>query len=358
MSEMSDDDLWNAMPVAAVLVDAGDRIVRMNPAAEVLLNVSAKSLAGQDFSTKIQVNTDISAALTGARAGHGMLVLHDVNIASARRADVNCAMQISPIAEGFGRVMILMQPRHIASQLDQALQADSAHKTAIGLSDMLAHEIKNPLAGITGAAQLLAMNLTGDDLEMTDLIVQESHRILGLLQQVEQFGDLRPPKLEPLNIHDLLETARKSAAVGVAADMAFQDSYDPSLPAINGDAELLLQVFSNLFKNAAQAAEKSGVIRIKTFFEVGLRLHRADGPGTAVPLQVEISDNGPGIAPAVAQRLFEPFITGRESGTGLGLALVSKIVAQHRGSIGVNAKDGWTTFKISLPVGESQKGII
>jgi two-component system nitrogen regulation sensor histidine kinase GlnL len=219
------------------------------------------------------------------------------------------------------------------------------------MAEMLAHEIKNPLAGITGAAQLLSMGLDGGDLELTDLIVVESRRIVALLDQVEQFGNLRPPERRAVNVHDLLDRAQKSAEVGFAAKMRLIEDYDPSLPATWVDPDQFMQVFLNLLKNAAEAAgDKGGTIRIHTFYDHGLRLRRPDGTGTGLPLQVEIIDDGPGLPAEIAGQVFEPFVSGRENGTGLGLALVSKIISDHDGWVSVESRPGKTKFRISLPV--------
>ena len=215
---------------------------------------------------------------------------------------------------------------------------------------MIAHEIKNPLAGIAGAAQLLSMRLGAEDREMTDLIVGETRRIVALLDQVEQFGNLRPPDLRPVNVHDVLDRARRSAAVGFGAHMTFEESYDPSLPPALGDDDQLVQAFQNLMRNAAEAQSDGGRIRLRTYYETSLRLRRPDGTGAALPLQVAIEDDGPGIAPEIADHVFEPFVSGRENGTGLGLALVSKIVTQHGGWLSVDSVPGRTVFRISLAV--------
>jgi two-component system nitrogen regulation sensor histidine kinase GlnL len=235
------------------------------------------------------------------------------------------------------------------------MSVKSAAKSAIGMAEMLAHEIKNPLAGITGAAQLLSMNLSSEDLELTDLIVSESRRIVQLLEQVEQFGNLRPPLKKAVNVHDLLDRARKSASVGYAAHMKVIEEYDPSLPPTYVDADQLLQVFLNLLKNAAEAAgDTPGTIRIRTFYDMTLRLRRKDGP-TSVPLTIEIIDDGPGLPPEIASDIFDPFVSGRENGTGLGLALVSKIISEHDGWISVDSVPGHTVFRISLPVAPKEQ---
>jgi len=214
----------------------------------------------------------------------------------------------------------------------------------------VAHEIKNPLAGITGAAQLLSMNLAQDDLELTDLIVAESRRIVKLLEQVEQFGNLSPPDLKPVNIHDVLDRARRSALLGFGAQMTIVEDYDPSLPLAYGDADQLLQVVLNLLKNASEAAGNAGgTIHLHSYFEHSFRLRRADGSGQSLPLQVEIIDDGPGLPDGIAADIFDPFVSGKENGTGLGLALVSKIISDHDGWISVTSVPGKTVFRLSLP---------
>jgi two-component system nitrogen regulation sensor histidine kinase GlnL len=237
------------------------------------------------------------------------------------------------------------------------MNVTSAAKSAIGMAEMLAHEIKNPLAGISGAAQLLSMGLGAEDRELTDLIVEETRRIVKLLEQVEQFGNLRPPDRRPVNIHDALDRARKSALVGFAANMTIVEDYDPSLPATFADSDQLMQVFLNLIKNAAEAAGRNGggTIRLHTFYDLSLRIRHSDGPGKALPLQVEVIDDGPGIPPGIASAIFEPFVSGRENGTGLGLALVSKIIADHGGWIAVDSVPGRTVFRVSLPVASKEQ---
>ena len=200
------------------------------------------------------------------------------------------------------------------------------------------------------------MNLPPEDLELTDLIVNETRRIVKLLEQVEQFGNLRPPERKAVNIHDLLDRARKSASVGFAAHMKIVEQYDPSLPPTWVDGDQILQVFLNLIKNASEAAGgQAGTITLRTFYDMSLRLRRKDGTA-ALPLQVEIRDDGPGLPPEISTEIFEPFVSGRENGTGLGLALVSKIISDHEGWISVDSTPGHTVFRISLPVAPRENG--
>ncbi|HHC29254.1 MAG TPA: PAS domain-containing sensor histidine kinase, partial [Rhodobacterales bacterium] len=298
----------------------------------------------------------LGANIARARANESPMFLNNVDVGTGQGNPVECNVQIAPVTGDEGEVLILLHPRNLAMRMGKALGAKSAARSAIGMAEMLAHEIKNPLAGITGAAQLLSMNLSNGDRELTDLIVAESRRIVALLDQVEQFGNLRPPARAAVNIHDLLDRAQKSAKVGFGAQMKLVEDFDPSLPNTLVDPDQMMQVFLNLLKNASEAAgESGGTIRIHTFYDHALRLRRPDGSGTGLPLQVEICDDGPGLPPAIAAQVFEPFVSGRENGTGLGLALVSKIISDHDGWISVDSVPGHTTFRISLPIAPTNK---
>ncbi len=344
------ENLWLSLPVPAFLLDPGDIIVEVNPASESFLNTSARSLRGQPVFDVLAIDAPLDDAFQRVRKDQASLFMNTVDVGGGNRPPVSTNIQVAPMTRMPGFVLVLMEPRSIADRLNRSQSVKSAAKSAIGMAEMLAHEIKNPLAGITGAAQLLSMNLRGDDLELTDLIVSESRRIVSLLEQVEQFGNLSPPQKRAVNIHDLLDRARKSAMVGFAAHMTIKEDYDPSLPSTYVDGDQMLQVFLNLLKNAAEASEGAqGEIRVRTFYEMSLRLRRKDGTAS-LPLQVEIIDNGPGLPPEIAQDIFDPFVSGRENGTGLGLALVSKIVSDHEGWISVDSVPGRTVFRISLPV--------
>jgi two-component system nitrogen regulation sensor histidine kinase GlnL len=195
------------------------------------------------------------------------------------------------------------------------------------------------------------MSLDDAGRELTDLIVAESRRIVTLLDQVEQFGDIRPPAQREVNLHDVLARAKASAEVGFARTMRIAEYYDPSLPAARGDGDQLLQVVLNLIRNAAEAVgETGGTITLRSQYDRGMRVRDADGRVISVPLQIEVEDDGPGLPEDIADEVFDPFVSGRENGTGLGLALAVKIVAAHGGLIGVRSQPGRTVFRISLPV--------
>ncbi len=342
--------IWASLPLPALLLNRAGLILEVNPAAEIFLNASAKGLVGQPAFDRISIDAPMDEALTRARANQSPIFINDVFVTTGERPPVQCNVQVAPMHDNADIVMLLISPREIADRLGRSLNVKSGARSAIGMAEMLAHEIKNPLAGISGAAQLLSMNLPPEDQEMTDLIVAETRRIVKLLEQVEQFGNLRPPARKPVNIHDALDRARKSALMGYAAGMTIIEDYDPSLPATHADLDQLVQVFLNLIKNASEAGRGVGTIRLHTFYDLSLRLRRKNGPGRAVPLQIEIIDDGPGIPADIAADIFEPFVSGRDNGTGLGLALVSKIILDHEGWISVDSVPGRTVFRVSLPV--------
>jgi two-component system nitrogen regulation sensor histidine kinase GlnL len=351
MIEIDGTSLWSSIPVPAFIIGPTGMIEAVNNATEIFLNSSGKSIIGHKLLERLLIDAPIEAALSRVSEQLAPLFIAAADVTPLDRPTMQCSLQFSPLQDRFGYTLLLISPREIADRMGRAMQVTSAAKSAIGMAEMLAHEIKNPLAGISGAAQLLAMGLGPEDLELTDLIVEETRRIVKLLEQVEQFGNLRPPARRALNVHDALDRARRSAMVGFGVHMTIIEDYDPSLPNTYADPDQLMQVLLNLLKNASEAAPKQGgTIRLHTFYDHALRRRRKDGPGAPLPLQIEIIDDGPGIPPKIADDIFEPFVSGRENGTGLGLALVSKIITDHEGWISVESVPGRTSFRISLPL--------
>ena len=343
-------DLWASLPVPTIVIGPADLIVDINSAAEGFFNASAKSMRGTPLWDQLAVDAPLEDSLARARKNGTPLFVNDVDVGNGQRPPLQCALQIAPLVGADDHMLMMISPRELAGRMTQNHSVKSAAKSAIGMAEMLAHEIKNPLAGITGAAQLLSMNLKPEDLELTDLIVEEGRRIVKLLEQVEQFGNLSQPDFRAVNIHDVLDRARRSALLGFGASMTIIEDYDPSLPLAYGDPDQLLQVVLNLLKNASEAAgTPGGTIRLHSYFEHSFRLRRADGSGQSLPLQIEIIDDGPGLPEGIAADIFDPFVSGKENGTGLGLALVSKIISDHGGWISVTSVPGRTVFRLSLP---------
>ncbi|SMX31269.1 two-component system sensor histidine kinase NtrB [Octadecabacter ascidiaceicola] len=346
--------LWNSLPVPALLLNRDDTIAQSNPAAEAFLNLSTKVLVGASVWEKVMIDAPLEAAYARASEHRTSLFVNDVDVSSGERTPMQCNIQFAPLNDPDAMIgdqmLMIIAPREMATRMNNSAKSVRAARSAIGMAEMLAHEIKNPLAGITGAAQLLSMTLSNEDRELTDLIVEESRRVVKLLEQVEQFGNMQPPNRQPVNIHDVLDRARQSASVGFGAHMMFIEDYDPSLPPTFADPDQLLQVLLNLLKNASQAGSAGGSIRLHTFYEPSLRMQRKDGTAARLPLQIEIIDDGPGLPEDIAADVFEPFISGRENGTGLGLALVSKLISDVGGWISVDSVPGRCVFRVSLPV--------
>ena len=347
------DPAWEALPLPAMLVDPQGRIEAINEAAEAFLNLSRRSIIGQSLeggliSARLRLTPTVSSLASHMAQSPEGLVQPQLRIEIGDRAGGcvtrSAALHLSPFADG-GIILVLV-PDHGSGGIGGA--ARRAARSAVGMAEMLTHEIKNPLAGIRGAAQLIGLELAdrGEDsdlAELAGLIVDESRRIASLLEQVERFGDTSPPRLGAVNLHDVLERARRTTELAFDGVRIATD-YDPSLPQALADADQLMQLLLNLLRNAAEAQPRGGgSIRLRSFYDGSLRRE-----GRVLPLQIEVEDDGPGIPDAIAAQVFEPFVSGHENGTGLGLALVAKIAADHGAWVGVESRPGRTVFRLAL----------
>ncbi len=245
----------------------------------------------------------------------------------------------SPLPDGL--VLLTLTMKAPGPALDRT--ADTLRSVA-GMGRTLAHEIKNPLAGIRGAAQLLRDGAPPEDAALAQVIVDETDRIRRLIDRVEAFSDNREIDRRPVNVHRILDRVRVLMAAGAGDRLTFRETYDPSLPHAWGDEDQLIQVFLNLAKNAAEAAHSRGDGRGEVTISTA---YRHATPTT--PLEVRVQDNGPGVPPDMRERLFHPFVTTKSQGAGLGLTLVAKLVADHQGMIDFDSEPGRTTFRVLLP---------
>jgi two-component system, NtrC family, nitrogen regulation sensor histidine kinase GlnL len=347
--------LWGAIPYPALVVDFDDAIVTANPATESFGGTSLRQMAGKPLGRFVGTGSALLDVVGQARRNGVSVAQYDIMVGWADQGPQLHNIHAAPLHDGTGEVLILLHPQGMAEKMDRSLGHRSAARSVTGMAAMLAHEIRNPLAGISGAAQLLEMGLGDADRELTGLIQAEAARIGKLVDRVEQFGDLRPAQRRPLNVHDVLDRARRAAQAGFAAHVRFSEDYDPSLPPTAGDPDQLLQVFQNLLKNAAEAAPRvGGTIAIATGFSPGVKLARPGQKSEALPLLVTITDNGPGIPENIIRDIFDPFVSSKVNGSGLGLSLVSKFIADHGGVVECDSRPGRTRFRVRLPVWQGE----
>jgi two-component system nitrogen regulation sensor histidine kinase GlnL len=346
--------LLAASPVAMVLLDAENRFRFANHAAEQFLGVSALGLYQLTLSDLVPLDNPIFLLIEQVRRGEVTISDHDMTLESPRLRKSGITVQGSPVPEEPGSVLLVLQDASAARALDRQLTFRSAARSVAGMAAILAHEVKNPLSGIRGAAQLLEASVSEDDRELTVLIRDEADRIHALVDRMEVFGE-KPVERGAVNIHRVLEHVRRLSQSGFAAHIRFVEVYDPSLPPVHGNRDQLVQVLLNLVKNAAEAVTDAsiqhGEITLTTAYQHGLRLAV---PGSEhrlhLPLVVAVRDNGSGITEDIRPNLFDPFVSSKPSGSGLGLSLVAKIVADHGGLIEVDSRPGRTEFRLHLPM--------
>ncbi|WP_340109274.1 two-component system sensor histidine kinase NtrB [Pikeienuella sp. HZG-20] len=347
---MTPDHLWNLLPLPAFVIDAEDRIQSVNIAAESFLGAGGAQIVGRSIEAIFGETDRIVALVRRTRELGNVTSDRDVAFTRLGRAPEKIDL-LSVATEDAGEVLLLFQIRSFAEDFDRSLNHRHAARSMSGMAAMLAHEIKNPLAGISGAAQLLELSASDEELQLTRLIRDETRRVADLIDRMETFGAVTSLRREPVNIHDVLDRAKRSAEAGFARGIQFREEYDPSLPEVPGDHDQLVQVMLNLLKNAAEAAPPvGGAITLRTAFRPGFAMAGPSGHRTGLPLLVQITDNGAGIPAEMQQEIFEPFVTTKTRGGGLGLSVVSRIIADHGGMVDCVSRPGRTTFRLRLPV--------
>jgi two-component system nitrogen regulation sensor histidine kinase GlnL len=350
-----------SLTVAVLLLGPGQRVMGANPAAEQFLGQSFRRIHGRALHEMIRFDEprlaarldDTDTPLSARDAG--ALLLGQ----GPRRLDVTMA----PVVETPGWQVVTLQDASAAEALGE--DPGRAEDSVLRAPEILAHEIKNPLAGIRGAAQLLARNVPEKDLALTSLIADEVDRIAKLIDEMQTLSRRTTAPVAPTNLH---EAVRRARAVMDAAGKAprIEEEFDPSLPPVLGSADALVQVLINLLSNAAEAcgSAQSPRVVVRTRFSSGLQLHAvSDGKPVRLPVELRVSDNGAGIDPAMRDHIFEPFVTTKKSGQGLGLALVRKLVRDMNGRITHEREEpgpggggaGWTHFRIHLPLAQEPR---
>ncbi len=346
------ETVLNALADPVVVLDATGHIDYVNLAAEQFFEASQSWLCERALNDLIPEDSPVFAMIKLVRTEGASLSEYGVTLETPRTGSRQITIQVAPITDNPGAVVVSFHDRSIASKMTRQMDSRNAVRSVTGMAAVLAHEVKNPLSGIRGAAQLLETGVSTEDRKLTRLICDETDRICALVDRMEVFSDRPFIAREAVNIHQVLEHVRSLASTGFARHIRFRERYDPSLPPVAGDRDQLIQVFLNLVKNAAEAAPRqNGEVTLTTGYQLGLRLAQ---PGstrrTHLPLVVTVEDNGEGIPEDLRPHLFDPFVTTKAGGTGLGLPLVAKIVGDHGGIIEFTSDPGHTVFRVYLPV--------
>lgn len=347
--------ILNALHHAVVVLDAQDHIIVANDAAQAFFKSSLAHLRKKPLSAFVPFGSPLLALPEKVRQHSASMVEYRVDLSSPRMGSgMIVDIHAGPLPEDPDCVVMTLDRPSMAAKIDRALTSRSAARSVTGLAAMLAHEIRNPLSGIRGAAQLLEPALDEDDRALARLIMAETDRVVKLVDRMEVFGDARPVQRAPVNIHNVLDHVERLAKSGFARAIEIKKDYDPSLPPVNANRDQLIQVFLNLVKNASEAMEETGgTITLTTAFRPGMRVAAPGSPEkVSLPLEFCVKDDGPGVPDDMLAHIFEPFVTSKTNGTGLGLALVAKIVGDHGGVIEIDSSHG-TTVRVLMPAYQS-----
>jgi two-component system, NtrC family, nitrogen regulation sensor histidine kinase GlnL len=349
------DLLLAALPHPILVLGDDDRVLYANAAAESFFSLSLGVLTRQTLPDIVAFSSPLGALVGQVRRTGAAVNEYSIEVGLPRSGTHKLVdVHAGAIAERPGLIVLMLQQRSMAQMIERQLTHRGAARSVSGLAALLAHEIKNPLSGIRGAAQLLEPGVKEEDRALTQLICTETDRIRNLVDRMEVFGDERPLGTEPVNIHQVLDHVKRLAETGFLGNARVSVEFDPSLPPVPGNRDKLIQAFLNLVKNAAEAiaeGREPGRIVLRTAFRPGMRLAvPGTGARVSLPLMIEVEDNGPGVADSLKPHLFDPFVTTKRTGSGLGLALVAKIIGDHGGVIECESVPKHTVFRVLLPL--------
>ena len=342
-------DLWESVPYPAFVLDTTNKIKLANPLSQQYCETSLHRLVGQELTVYIGRNSSVFEVLEKIKDNSSAIVKFDVPINWRNKGNQIFDMYAVNVEAGSSN-LIFFHPKNLRGKMEQALLNQNSIKSVSAMGSVLSHEIKNPLAGIIGAAQLLENSNVKNKKMLIQIVLEEAKRIEGIVDRVQLLGEVNRLDFGVLNIHDVIDKVKRAASQGYGSHVLFEENYDPSIPSVNGDFELLTQAFHNLIKNACEAvSKKSGRVNIKTSFYSGLALGSFGKKNKKLQLMITIADNGPGVSKNIIADIFDPFSTSKIRGSGLGLPLVAKIVSEHGGFVELDEMCEGACFKIYLP---------
>jgi two-component system nitrogen regulation sensor histidine kinase GlnL len=347
-----------ALPNPLFIVDGENRVCLVNGSCEDFFQASSAMLTRHKLEDLFPFASPALEAVSKVRSEGGVVNEYAISVGAPRLGGERVVdVQTAAMSDAPGHVLVMVLRQSMARKLDLQLSHQAAARSVSGMAAMLAHEIKNPLSGIRGAAQLLEPGLAEQDRALARLICDETDRIRNLVDQMEVFSDERPLERQPVNIHVVLDRVKQLVLAGTHEGVVLAEDYDPSLPPVSGNHDQLVQVFLNLAKNAVEAmSENGGQLLLTTAFRPGVKLAVAgSGERVSLPLEVCVQDEGPGVADDIRPHIFDPFITSKTQGKGLGLALVAKIVRDHGGVVECIDRERGTCFRVLLPLEKTQE---
>ena len=341
----------DALTYPVIILDNDNYFVWLNHSGETFFNSSLAIIKGVSAEEYFNSDSVLFKMILRVKETASSLSEHSVTLSLPRLKDTVVNIQVGPFYSNDEFIVISLQKNTLEQVAKSRTHFKGAALSMSKVTALLAHEIRNPLAGIKGAAQLLELELGQENQELSNLIVTETDRIIKLLERIEKLSADKPLHLERINIHEVLDHCLMVSGSSFGRHLINKREFDPSLPLIFADRDLLIQLFLNLFKNASEATKKNDFLFVKTSYALSTPHSASNQHGlNQLPLQIDVIDTGSGISPELQGYVFEPFISSKLNGSGLGLALVASVVSEHGGAIEVRSGAGETHFKINLPI--------